>query len=117
MTNACYIIDMLPLKQDGTPSTPFESAILDYFDFYGPSRTRDLVSRLQKHDFTSVKAEFIASVPGKSEGENSNKWGLDRLRKLLKGIASHANTELFAQVHQSISHLIAVFLHWLIWQE
>jgi hypothetical protein len=117
MTNACYITDMLPLKQDDTPRTSFESAILDYFGFYGPSRTRDLVSRLQKHDFTSVKAEFIASVPGKSEGENSNKWGLNRLRKLLKGIASHANTELFAQVHQSISKLIAVFLHWLIWQE
>jgi hypothetical protein len=117
MTNAFYITDMLPLKQDDTPTTSFESAILDYFGFYGPSRTRDLVSRLQKYDFASVKAEFIASVPGKFEGENLNKWGLSRLRKLLKGIASNANTELFAQVHPSISHLIAVFLHWLIWQE
>jgi hypothetical protein len=108
---------MLPLKQDDTPTTSFESAILDYFGFYGPSRTRDLVSRLEKYDFSSVKAEFIGSVPGKFEGENSNKWGLNRLRKLLKGIVSHANTELFAQVYQSPSHLIAVLLHWLIWQK
>ena len=117
MTNAFYITDPLPLKQHGTPTTSFELALLDYFAFYGPSRTRDLTSKLDKYDFTSVKAEFIASVPGKFEGQNFNRWGLGRLRKLLKDIETHANTEVFAQVHPSPSILTIVLLHWIFWQE
>ena len=101
MTNAVYVTEPLPLKGKDTPELPFETAILEYFKFYGPSRTRQLVDRLSQHDFTSVKANFIASVPGKFEGENSKKWGLGRLRHLLRPVASHPHTELFAQVSPS----------------
>src|SRR5271169_2594171 len=98
MTNAFYITDALPLKENDTPKTDFESALCDYFAFYSPSRTGELVSRLKKHDFTSVKAHFIASVPGKFEGNNTQKWGLGLLKTILKDIPTHPNTELFAQV-------------------
>jgi len=98
MTNAYYITDPLPLKREETQQTDFESAICEYFSFYSPSRTGQLVSRLKKYDFTSVKACFIGSVPGKFERDNVAKWGLGRLRKLLKDVESHHNTELFAQV-------------------
>jgi tyrosyl-DNA phosphodiesterase 1 len=98
MTNALYMTDPLPVKRDHTPRTDFESALCDYFAFYSPSRTGQLVLRLKKYDFTSVKAHFIASVPGKFEGENANKWGLGRLRGILKMVESHPHTELFAQV-------------------
>jgi len=98
MTNAFYITDPLPLKETDTPKTEFESALCDYFEFYSPSRTGELVSKLKKHDFTSVKAHFIASVPGKFEGDNAQKWGLGRLKTVLKDIETHPSTELFAQV-------------------
>ena len=98
MTNAFYVTDPLPLKETDTPKTEFESHLLDYFAFYSPSRTGELVTKLKKHDFTSVKAHFIASVPGKFEGNNTQKWGLGRLRKVLKEIPTHPNAELFAQV-------------------
>jgi len=98
MTNAVYVTEALSLKEKDIPETPFEKAILDYFRFYGPSRTRELVDKLSKYDFTSVKANFIASVPGKFEGNAAQKWGLGRLRHLLKTVESHPQTELFAQV-------------------
>jgi hypothetical protein len=98
MTNAVYITPRLPLKSKDTPVTLFETSLLEYFAFYGRSRTGELVDLLQKYDFTSVKAHFIASVPGKFTDPQSMKWGLGRLRKVLKDVDSHPNTELFAQV-------------------
>jgi len=107
MTNAVFGTEPLPLKTDITSKTGFESALMDYFSIYSPSRTGELVSRLKRHDFSSVKAHFIASVPGKFEGESANKWGLGRLKKLLHSIKSHPRTELFGQVpsnfHSSFS--------------
>jgi hypothetical protein len=103
MTNAVYMTPHLPLKRDDTcPTTDFENSILEYFSFYSPSRTGELVSRLKKYDFSSVKAQFIASVPGKFE-TGVKKWGLARLGHILKGIPSSPQTELFAQV----THLMA----------
>lgn len=98
MTNAVFVTENLPLKGDDTPKTEFETALCEYFTVYSPSRTGELISRLKQYNFTSVKAHFIASVPGKFEGAHVNKWGLGRLRKLLKDIEAHPNSELFAQV-------------------
>ena len=105
MTNAVYMTPHLPLKRDDTcPTTDFENSILEYFSFYSPSRTGELVSRLKKYDFRSVKAQFIASVPGKFE-TGVKKWGLERLGHILKGIPSSPQTELFAQVTHLITGL------------
>jgi len=98
MTNAVFVTDHLPLKQKDAQKMEFESAILDYFKFYSPSRTGELVSRLEKYDFSSVKAHFISSVPGKFDDDKANKWGLGRLRQLLNTTESHPQTELWAQV-------------------
>jgi tyrosyl-DNA phosphodiesterase 1 len=98
MTNAVYATESLHLKEVDTAEAPFEKAILDYFKSYGPSRTRPLTERLSKHDFSSVKANFIASIPGKFQDEAVQKWGLGRLRHLLKSVESHPHTELFGQV-------------------
>jgi hypothetical protein len=98
MTNAVFTTDHLPLKGENTSVTEFETALCEYFAFYSPSRTGELVARLKKYDFTSVKAHFIASVPGKFEGDKASKWGLGRLRKILKTVETHPNTELFGQV-------------------
>lgn len=110
MANAYYITDSLPLKSEDTPQTEFQAAICNYFAFYSPSRTGRLVSRLKKHDFTSVRAHFIGSVPGKFEGEKANQWGLGRLDILLKDVETHPNTEIFAQVLTPVISLIASFL-------
>jgi Tyrosyl-DNA phosphodiesterase len=98
MCNAAYVTDHLPLKEKDTPQTPFEREFLDYCRYYSASRTKDLVERLEKHDFSTVKSHFISSVPGKWEGNQSENWGLPRLAKLLNQIPSQPSTELFAQV-------------------
>jgi tyrosyl-DNA phosphodiesterase 1 len=98
MTNAVYLTELLPLKDKDTPTSAFETALLDYFKFYGPSRTAHLVSRLSQHDLTSVKAHFVASVPGKFTGDDRPKWGLSRLQFLLKTIPCSTRSELIAQV-------------------
>lgn len=98
MTNAVYMTPHLPLKKDNTcPKTQFEESILEYFSYYSPSRTGELVSRLKKYDFSSVKAHFVASVPGKFEN-GVTKWGLSRLQHILKSTPASSQTELFAQV-------------------
>jgi tyrosyl-DNA phosphodiesterase 1 len=112
MTNAFYTTDHLPLKGKDTAKTEFESALCDYFAFYSPLRTGELVSKLKKYDFSSVKAHFVASVPGKFEHDNANKWGLGRLRRVLKTVEIHPNAELFAQVFP-LHSLMIVFVHWL----
>ena len=101
MTNAVFITDSLPHKTKDTPISDFEAALTDYLSFYSPSRTAELVFRLQRHDFTSVMAHFISSVPGKFEGDNASKWGLGRLQKILKNVETHQKTEVFAQVISS----------------
>ena len=98
MTNAVFTTEPLPLKGENSSTTEFETALCEYFAFYSPSRTAELVARLRKYDFTPVKANFIASVPGKFEGDKANKWGLGGLQKILKTVETRSNTELFAQV-------------------
>ena|SRR5438046_2732202 len=98
MTNAVFITGSLPLKSEDTPIADFEAALIEYLSFYSPSRTAELAFRLQKHDFTSVAAHFVSSVPGKFEGDDANKWGLGRLRGILRNVETHHNAEVFAQV-------------------
>lgn len=101
MTNAVYITPHLPLTvSTPPPKSSFQDSLLEYISYYSPSRTGELVERLKKYDFTSVKAEFIASVPGKFDNGNT-KWGLARLKCVLKGIPMSEKGELFAQVNTS----------------
>jgi Tyrosyl-DNA phosphodiesterase len=118
MTNAVYMTEYLPLKTKDAPTTDFESAICEYFAFYSPSRTGELVTKLKQYDFTSVKAHFIASVPGKFEGEKANKWGIGRLKRLLKNVESHPHTQLFGQVNfLPYNVLIIVFICRVVWED
>jgi len=100
MTNALYITPPLPLKDKQHPSQPtdFEDSLLEYFSYYSPSRTGDLVSQLKRYDFSSVKAQFVGSVPGRFDVGGNVKWGLLRLGKVLKEIPASPKTEVFAQV-------------------
>jgi Tyrosyl-DNA phosphodiesterase len=99
MTNAVFVTERLPLKSEESTPTEFERSLCDYFAAYSPSRTGQLVSRLKRYDFASVKARFVASIPGKFEGASIGKWGIGRLQKLLKQIETHRNSEIFAQVY------------------
>jgi hypothetical protein len=116
MTNAVFVTGSLPLKSEDTPMSDFEVALIDYLSFYSPSRTAELVFRLKKHDFGSVAARFISSVPGKFEGDNASKWGLGQLRRVLRNVETHQNAEVFAQVFPSRTvYLIIVFINWFSW--
>jgi tyrosyl-DNA phosphodiesterase-1 len=103
MTQAAWISPLLPLAKDSDyPSAigdKFKKDLLDYFSFYGKSRTGPLVDNLKKYSFSSVKAIFIGSVPGRHNVSEA-KWGWPKLRRVLRTIpaSSIAKTpKIFAQ--------------------
>jgi tyrosyl-DNA phosphodiesterase-1 len=89
MTQAAWISPLLPLaEKNPTPSEigdQFKRDILEYFSFYGKSRCGPLVDLLKSHSFTSVKAVFIGSVPGRHKISEA-KFGWPKLRKTLSTI-------------------------------
>lgn len=96
MTQAVWRSPLLPLASSKQPGpaqhsqnvgATFKKDLLAYFAAYDKIRTGELVSALSKYSFESVKAVFVASVPGKfSIGQQSGKrvdWGWKRLATVL----------------------------------
>jgi tyrosyl-DNA phosphodiesterase-1 len=103
MTQAAWISPLLPLAKDSDTPAPigdaFKKDLLEYFAFYGKTRTGPLVDQLKGYSFSSVKAVFIGSVPGRHKVSEA-KWGWPKLRKeLLKIPASSTEKtpKIFAQ--------------------
>jgi len=104
MTQAAWISPLLPLaEKKATPSKigdQFKRDILEYFSFYGKSRCGPLIDLLRNYSFTSVKAVFIGSVPGRHKISEA-KFGWPKLRKILSTIPSlstpGATPKVFAQ--------------------
>ncbi|KAF8537947.1 tyrosyl-DNA phosphodiesterase-domain-containing protein [Trichophaea hybrida] len=89
MTQAAWISPLLPpIEKDPTRSEigdQFKRDLLEYFGFYSNSRCGPLVDSLKNHSFTSVKAIFIGSVPGRHKISEA-KFGWPKLRKVLSTI-------------------------------
>lgn len=89
MTQAAWVSPLLPLIRKGTPEPSiggqFKNDIIEYLSFYGRHRTGRLVDELKKYCFSSVKAIFIGSVPGRHKLTDA-KWGWPKLRKVLSTI-------------------------------
>ncbi|CRG86822.1 tyrosyl-DNA phosphodiesterase 1 [Talaromyces islandicus] len=69
----------------------FKRDLLAYLEFYGSKKTGSLVMHLKKHDFSSVRAALIASVPSRekictTDSKKSTLWGWPALRDTLRQI-------------------------------
>jgi tyrosyl-DNA phosphodiesterase-1 len=69
----------------------FKRDLLAYLEFYGSKKTGPLVTQLKKHDFSSVRAALIASVPSRekcctADSKKSTLWGWPALRDTIHQI-------------------------------
>ena len=109
MGQAVWRSPLLPVQHisglSADPATPspigsghrFKQDLLAYLKFYGQRRTGTLTAELQKHDFSSIRASLIASVPGRQnlrsiDLSRETLWGWPALRHVLSSIRPHSAT-------------------------
>ncbi|TGZ81505.1 phospholipase D/nuclease [Ascodesmis nigricans] len=97
MTQAVWLSPLLPLniftpKSSTSNYAPpptigdkFKRDLTAYLAFYGFNRTGALVTRLAKYSFTSIRAIFISSVPGR-HSVTTSPFGWPKLQKELSRI-------------------------------
>ncbi|EPY49933.1 tyrosyl-DNA phosphodiesterase Tdp1 [Schizosaccharomyces cryophilus OY26] len=74
--------DESPLESEMTQvGQQFQKDFLDYLRNY--NHTKELINKLEKYDFSNVRAVFLGSVPGKFMGDKESQWGLGRLKHVL----------------------------------
>lgn len=127
MTNAVWKSPLLPLLPDGDSSVPVEGGLdqvldsmeesapfgsgtrfkldmLRYLRAYDARRItlKPLVEKLLKYDFSSIRATFIASVPGRhksNDGSSQAIWGWPALKKALRNVPSQdGKSEVVVQI-------------------
>lgn len=101
MSQAVWQSPLLPLAPISTPTMRepitfgsgerFKRDLLAYLEFYGSKKTGSLVTQLKKHDFSSVRAALIASVPsreklGTADSKKSTLWGWPALKDTIRQI-------------------------------
>src|SRR5215469_7568157 len=108
LTQGVWRSPRLPLSSNLQPTqTPapigsglrFKRDLLRYLRAYS-GRTRDLVSQLEKYDFSSVRAAFIASTPCRIPliaPQQETSWGWLGLQEILSSIPCSSNLNQDAQ--------------------
>ncbi|KAG9253413.1 tyrosyl-DNA phosphodiesterase-domain-containing protein [Emericellopsis atlantica] len=105
MTNAVWRSPSLPFASQPTQLQPectdnhplgsgerFKADLMHYLRAYNQRRKvcNELVDRLCKHDFSAIRAAFIASVPGQHNVHDTDhtSWGWAALRRNLRNISA-----------------------------
>ena len=124
MCQAVWRSPLLPVKTDSTAvsglpalgsGARFKHDLLAYLRCYGKIKTASLVKQLQDHDFDSIKAALVASVPSKinmhaSDPETEDLWGWPSMKRILKGIPA---TSQKPRIVIQISSVASVGEKWL----
>ena len=94
----------------------FKSGLIRYLKHYG-KRTSSLVDQLTQHDFSSVKAAFIASVPKRIPRENPSpaeqtSWGWPGLKEILSSIPRPQDPQKRPHVVAQVSSIATLSESW-----
>lgn len=116
MTQAVWRSPLLPLHEEslgrsaGGSSTAFGSGgkfkvdLLNYLRAYDKQRRsacRTLVEKLEKYDFSAIRAALVASVPGRHliHDDSETKWGWAGLKQALKKVpVQEGESDIVVQV-------------------
>jgi tyrosyl-DNA phosphodiesterase-1 len=91
-TQGVWLSPLFPPKDGGrgapsdaaaTKDTGFQRDLLAYLAAYGGRGLDEWKTRIREHDLSSARVHLIASVPGAHVGDDKNKWGHLKLRKVL----------------------------------
>lgn len=98
MCQAVWRSPLLPLLESTAPETGeigsgvrFKRDLLAYLNAYGSNKTGSLVRQLSQHDFGTVRAALVASVPSKQKVSQMNSqrepiWGWPGLKDTLRRV-------------------------------
>lgn len=115
MCQAVWRSPLLPMlaSQEATASAApttigsgkrFKRDLLAYLDAYGNKKTGHLVNQLKKHDFGSIRAALIASVPSKeklngADSSNNTLWGWPALKDIIRQVPLRLGKERTTDPH------------------
>ncbi|KAM4662871.1 tyrosyl-DNA phosphodiesterase 1 isoform 2-T2 [Discoglossus pictus] len=68
----------------GESATNFRSDLVAYLDSYKSPSLKEWTEIIKKHDFSETRVYLIGSTPGRFLGNEKEKWGHFRLRKILR---------------------------------
>ena len=89
-TQGIWISPCLPVQEDNTSTdlTTFQTDLVAYLNAYNLSSLNEWIEIIKTHDFNSVKAHLIGSVPGRHTGSSMYSWGHLKLQKSLTEVGS-----------------------------
>ncbi|NWI51556.1 TYDP1 phosphodiesterase, partial [Calyptomena viridis] len=68
----------------GESETNFKSDLISYLMAYNSPTLKEWIDLIQEHDLSETRVYLLGSTPGRYQGNDKEKWGHLRLRKLLR---------------------------------
>ncbi|XP_078263049.1 tyrosyl-DNA phosphodiesterase 1 [Rhinoraja longicauda] len=121
-TQGIWLSPLYPRLPEGSPDTDGESAtgfkwdLIAYLTSYRSTRLNEWIEHIKQHDLSLTRVYLIGSTPGRHHGNEKQKWGHLKLRKVLSNCRSSvANQESWPLIGQfsSIGSLGADETKWL----
>ncbi|KAM7165475.1 tyrosyl-DNA phosphodiesterase 1 isoform 3-T5 [Macrochelys suwanniensis] len=98
-TQGIWLSPLYPRLPHGTTGsagesvTNFKSDLIHYLMAYNSPTLKEWADIIQEHDLSETRVYLIGSTPGRYQGNQKEKWGHLRLRKLLKEYTSPIPTQ------------------------
>ncbi|KAG8449061.1 hypothetical protein GDO86_015932 [Hymenochirus boettgeri] len=88
-TQGIWLSPLYPRLSEGTSvsvgesTTNFRSDLIAYLNSYNSPSLREWMDIIKQHDLSETSVYLVGSTPGRYQGNDKEKWGHFRLRKLL----------------------------------
>ncbi|XP_072349963.1 tyrosyl-DNA phosphodiesterase 1 isoform X3 [Scyliorhinus torazame] len=121
-TQGIWLSPLYPRLPEGSSETAGESVtnfkhdLIDYLASYRSTGLSEWIAHLKQHDLSETRVYLIGSTPGRHQGNEKQKWGHLKLRRILSDCTSPvANQESWPLIGQfsSIGSLGADETKWL----
>ena len=86
-----WLPPLSPSAQVPTIGAEFKSSLLTYLRAYGSARTGELIKEVPKYDFSTVRAVFLGSTPGRHKLD-SCPFGWPALQRILSKVSIPENS-------------------------
>ncbi|XP_074854861.1 tyrosyl-DNA phosphodiesterase 1 [Carettochelys insculpta] len=93
-TQGIWLSPLYPRLPHGTSGsagesiTNFKSDLINYLMAYNSPTLKEWADIIQEHDLSETRVYLLGSTPGRYQGNQKEKWGHFRLRKLLREYTS-----------------------------
>ncbi|KAG7466220.1 hypothetical protein MATL_G00162550 [Megalops atlanticus] len=89
-TQGLWMSPLYPRLPEGSPDTAGESPtnfkrdLIEYLGAYRAPELSEWIERIKEHDLSETRVYLIGSTPGRFLGDDMERWGHLKLRKLLR---------------------------------